>query len=686
MAHLDEATALGYAAGRLAAGEREAALEHVDGCEECRLLVAAAAGGGLRGRAMPDRIGRFLVDAVAGRGAMGIVYRARDPRLDRAVAIKTLRGDAFAGPARARFEREARALARVDHANVVRVYEVGDLDGELYLAMELVDGPTLQDWLAAAPRRPAEIVAVFAQAAEGLLAAHQAGLVHRDFKPANAMIDADGRVRVTDFGLVHLGDGARAAPPADAATGDHELTQTGLVLGTPAYLAPELFAGVVDAAGPEPRSDQFSLCVALYEALAGHRPFEATDLRGLRAAIDRGPLPPRRPIPRRVHRALRRGLAVAPRDRFPSLRELLDAITPPRRARALAVAAAVTVVLAGGAVVAWATTRAPSSPRPAPAAADACPAADRRWAAIWTDQRAASVHAALLAAWPSSPPRNATPQVVERWAGLGRVRARLVVEQVRDVGDAWRSQYRAVCAADDRVAVLRRRCLDDVAARLDAVLAELPGRGLADALGAVDDELDRCATHLVAGLDLPADEARAAVERARLELAAGAALRGRGATTPAAAAIDRALQVGLDTGSPSLLAEAWLEYGLLARDLGEPRRAIDCLHNAVGFAQQVGHQRVLRRTADELAAQYAASGAGAEAERWLGTAAVLDGKVPPTPHERAARLLVRAELARAGGEPARARDHLTEAAALVTDAPESALAGEIARAQAALAP
>ena len=696
MAHLDDATALAFAAGGLSGADLEAALAHVDTCADCRRAIAGVArtaGGAVDDAAAaeaahPTAIGRFAIDGVAGRGAMGVVYRARDPRLERPVAIKMLRGDAFAGDARARFEREARALARIDHPNVVKVYEVGEHDGALYLAMELVAGPTVDEWLAAAPRRPTEILAVFRAAGQGLLAAHQAGLVHRDFKPANAMLGDDGRVRVTDFGLVHHGDaaatlGATPAGPVDI------LTRTGALVGTPAYLAPELLAAALDGDGaragdrerlgvPEPRSDQFSFCVALYEALAGHRPFVATDLRGLAAAIERGPTPPRRPIARRVLRALRRGLARAPADRFPSMAELVAAIAPPRRAPWLVGGA---LVAAGAlATTAWAWPR----PAPIPAAAGACPAADARWASLWTATDRRAVRAAMIAAWPARPPADVRPELAARWDGLGRVRALLLVDQVDRLGERWRSSYREVCTGKQAEVQRRRACLDDLARRIAALVAA-PGAGLGDELNVLDGDLERCAVHLVAGLELPAEEVAPRVERARDDLARAAADRARGALSAAAAAADRAIALGTEVASPQVLAEAWLERGLIARDAGEVQASLDAWHTALGFAQQLGHHRLLRRTADELAAQYAlGAGAVAEAERWLRTAAALDGKVPPTDAERAVRALAQAALARQAGNRDGARVLLDEARRLAGPI-GSPLAARVAAAQAALA-
>ena len=684
MAHLDDPTALAFATGGLDDAAFEAALAHVDACADCRRVVAGialtAGGADATASAAPAAIGRFAVDGVAGRGAMGVVYRARDPRLDRPVAIKMLRGDAFAGDARARFEREARALARIDHPNVVRVYEVGEHDGALYLAMELVAGTTVDAWLAAAPRRPAEIVAVFRAAGEGLLAAHQAGLVHRDFKPANAMIGDDGRVRVTDFGLVHQDGAPTARGPAPPGVAD-TLTRTGALVGTPAYLAPELLAAALDDTAarprvPEPRSDQFSFCVALYEALAGHRPFAATELHALPAAIARGPAPPRRPIPRPILRALRRGLARAPADRFPSMRELLDAIAPPRRAPWIVGGGLAVIGALAATALAWPRAATP------PQVTDACPSATARWTGLWTEARRKDVRAAVVAAWPKRPPPDLRPELAERWEGLGRVRATLLLDQVNRLGRRWRSSYRDVCTGDTAEDTLRRACLDDLARRVEALVAA-PGAGLGDELNTLDADLERCAIHLIVGLDLPAEAVAPRVDGARRELATAAADRARGDTTSAAAAAERAIAVGTEVASPSLLADAWLERGLIARDAGQLQPSLDAWHTALGFAQPIGYHRVLRRTADELAAQYAASGATGEAARWLRTAAALDGKVPPTATERAVRALTEATLARAAGDLAAARRFLDEARQLAGPI-GSPLAARVAAAQAAL--
>jgi eukaryotic-like serine/threonine-protein kinase len=215
-------------------------------------------------------VGRYTVLELLGRGAMGQVYAAYDPKLDRKIALKLLHADESRadGWAEARLLREAQAIAKLSHPNVVTVHDAGTFDERVFIAMEFVDGDTVKEWLARAPRTWREILRVFADAARGLGAAHAAGLVHRDFKPANVMLGKDGGVRVMDFGLVRqLGleaDNPTARPPVAGAGQNEErtadLTRTGELLGTPRYMAPEQFmAGPVDA-----RTDQFSFCVALY--------------------------------------------------------------------------------------------------------------------------------------------------------------------------------------------------------------------------------------------------------------------------------------------------------------------------------------------------------------------------------------------------------------------------------------
>ncbi len=233
-------------------------------------------------------VGRYRLLTAIGRGGFGVVFEAVDTELGRRIALKLLGSQRRGEAAEARLMREAQAMARLSHPNVITVYDVGSFDGGVFIAMELVDGGTLAGWLAQ-PRPWRRVVELFLRAGRGLAAAHRAGLVHRDFKPENVLVGRDEQVRVTDFGVARMTD---AAGDAGAATGGDarvapSLTRSGALLGTPAYMAPEQ----MDGAGSDARADLFSFCVALWEALYGARPFRGATVEELRAAIAVGRLP-----------------------------------------------------------------------------------------------------------------------------------------------------------------------------------------------------------------------------------------------------------------------------------------------------------------------------------------------------------------------------------------------------------
>ena len=289
----------------------------------------------------PPSVDRFLLDEKLGAGGMGIVYAARDPRLERKIALKLVRVEREFGPkGEARLLREARSMARLAHPNVVQIYEAGEWEGRVFIAMELVRGRTLAAWLAQSPRKWQEVIVVFRMAGRGLAAAHAAGVVHRDFKPENVLIGDDGHARVTDFGLA-IGQSIPdegSTPSERASTERHPAgpTTTGAFAGTPAYMAPELFLGRPASAA----SDQFSFCVALYHALHGEHPFAGEDRAALARAIVAGQVrPPRSRIPGHIHRAVIRGLSPAPAQRFPTMDALLAALEPGKDPRMLRIAA-----------------------------------------------------------------------------------------------------------------------------------------------------------------------------------------------------------------------------------------------------------------------------------------------------------------------------------------------------------
>jgi tetratricopeptide (TPR) repeat protein/predicted Ser/Thr protein kinase len=285
----------------------------------------------------PTRLGHYVLLSKLGQGGMGLVYAAYDERLDRKVALKLLHS-AGDPKARKRLLREAQSMARLSHPNVAQVYEIAT-DGQLtFIVMEFINGQTLRAWLNGKRRSQRSILDVFMAAGRGLAAAHAQGLVHRDFKPDNVMIRDDGRVLVMDFGLAHVETepGGRVldvqAHPLAEPSG---LTATGVLMGTPAYMAPEQFEGRETDA----RTDQFSFCVALWEALHGQRPFRGTTLMDLSVAVCSGSLsiPEHSEVPSWLRKQLVRGLEVEPARRWPTIDALLDALRrdPTRRWRAL---------------------------------------------------------------------------------------------------------------------------------------------------------------------------------------------------------------------------------------------------------------------------------------------------------------------------------------------------------------
>jgi tetratricopeptide (TPR) repeat protein/tRNA A-37 threonylcarbamoyl transferase component Bud32 len=365
MACPDETTLSDFLVGLLPEARRQEVLAHVEGCAGCQRALAAGgdstptagvpeecAAGSTEPLARGATLSRYVVLERIGFGAMGVVYAAYDPELDRQVALKLLRPEGrHVEELRLRLLREAQALARLSHPHVVAVHDVGMCGDGVFLALELVDGTTLADWLKE-PRPWREVLRIFLDAGQGLAAAHAAGLVHRDFKPANVLVGRDGRARVTDFGLARPATRGGALPGTSTSQASAEdslevLTRTGALLGTPAYMAPEQLEGH----GVDALSDQFSFCVALYEALHGVRPFEGLSLRELgRAAREGRVKAPGRDtkVPARVRNAVLRGLRPRPEERFPSMEALLEALAPgPGRVRTWVAVSAATACLVG---------------------------------------------------------------------------------------------------------------------------------------------------------------------------------------------------------------------------------------------------------------------------------------------------------------------------------------------------
>lgn len=558
----DDAFLLRLVTGQLRGPALDEADAHLDGCDSCREAVIELARTGDAPTAALRRgatVGRYVVLGVAGRGGMGVVHAAYDTELERKVALKLLGAAHGDEPqrARARLVREAQAMARLAHPNVVGVYEVGTLGDELYLAMEYVDGLTLREWLLARPRRWQEIRDGFVQAGRGLAAAHAVGLVHRDFKPDNVVIGLDGRARVTDFGLARelLGDEAseeRAIPIGDAAPA--LTTRTGALAGTPAYMAPEQ----LDGAAADARADQFAFCVALREALSGQRPFAGASVAALRQAIERGPAPPPAGArPAWLYRILSRGLAPDPGDRWPSMEALLAALEREgTRARP-------TLALVGGAAVLAAAVALWSLGRGGEV--DACTGGPDRIAAIWNDGRAAAIETAFAGA-DQHPAGRSLGEAVTRWR------------------DDWVAMYGGRCRAtrageqSDALLDLQMHCLDRRLREVDALLAELERGGevalSADRALAALPALESCqdAAALTGVEPPPARHATAlAALEARIDDTRALVVTGR-----YAAALERARAIAddaIELGHAPTTADAWLLVAEAARGAGQADEA-----------------------------------------------------------------------------------------------------------------
>ena len=478
--------------------------EHADGQPTLPGLVRA----GHRAEASPGGIalsydlapgqplGRYRIERMVGRGAMGEVYAAYDPQLDRRVAIKVLTATYRSAEAAIRLVREAQALAKLDHPNVVTVHDAGELDGRVFLAMRFVEGMTLGEHLSRhQPEAPA-IIELFLAAGRGLAAAHRAGLVHRDLKPGNVLVDTQGRVSVTDFGLARsvadLGGGA--PPPARVAHAsrpdgertsslDSDMTQAGAMIGTPAYMSPEQHAGERGSA----KSDQFAFCVAMWEALFGRHPFvrpgddRVNSPFGFAQMISDGILvapPSGHAVPKWVVAALTRGMARDPVQRWPSMDTLLGALEPSVSGYRVAVVVLAAMATVGVGVAGWLALR----PGATPGRRCASEAADRVTTA-WTTDHAAGLDARFAA----SGRAYAEAMATQAKRGLDQYAARWV-ELATDactVGRGSDAEARGLAAR-------RATCMDQRLTALRTLVAELTAAGR--------PELVDNASSIVAGL------------------------------------------------------------------------------------------------------------------------------------------------------------------------------------------
>jgi tetratricopeptide (TPR) repeat protein len=585
MSCLDEDTVVAFTAGRLALDEIPRVEAHAHACPSCRELVslafaAASMPPARQPEALPEStgghqasppggaatlprgtsFGRYTILEPIGRGAMGEVYAAFDAKLDRKVALKILhtRGQGPDAEGRGRLLREAKALAKLRHPNVVVVFDAGEVDDRVFLAMEYVEGQTLAAWLAERPRSHREILAVFVAAGRGLVAAHAAGLVHRDFKPQNVMVERNGDARVTDFGLARQADKAEPPTateasilPADAR--DLRLTRTGELVGTPLYMAPEQFR----TQRADARSDQFSFCVALYQALYGAHPFGGQKLLELASAVARGqvqPPPPRSTVPLRVRRILLRGLSPDPSARWQSMEALTAALSrdPAQQRRRWAAFG----LIGAAAVAGVAALRAPRRPE------SICRGGPALLAGVWetngpntTATRRAATREAFL--------KTGIPGADDIWARAASVLDRYTVD--------WLRMYEDSCAATHlrgeqsaEVLDLRTACLQERRTRIKAltdVFLEANATVIDNAVTAtaVLPSLDRCAdVKLLRAVFPPPDrpEVRAHVESLRADLARVAALGDSGQCTLAAAAKAKVIATADQLGYAPMQAES----------------------------------------------------------------------------------------------------------------------------------
>jgi tetratricopeptide (TPR) repeat protein len=579
--------------------------EHVDGCPSCRRIFAETAhvffGGSdapteetsdrapaapARQRLHPgDRVDRYVILDTVGEGGMGVVYAAYDPKLDRKVALKLLRADPVAEHGlelRARLFREAQAMARLSHPNVLPVFEADVFGGQVFIAMEFVEGETLGAWVGAKPRSWREILDVFLKAGEGLAAAHKAGIIHRDFKPDNVLFGADGRVRVTDFGLARTTAGAavdaqRGVSPDESS--EPPVTRTGQLLGTPAFMAPEQIRGEPAT----PKADQFSFCVALYQGLYDERPFPGSSLSELEAAVQRGEVrasPRGSQVPAWVRRLLLRGLRANPEERFPSMADLLaDLRKDPRRLRRRLLVASLALAAAVAVVVPFLTKEEP------------CRYARHELDEVWNAEHKSAARAAFLA--------TAKPYAGTAWAGAERgldERARDHRASAIDACEATRVRG----TQSETVLALRLECLADQKRRLGALVTEFEradGKVVEEAVRAVAalSSASACsAERVVRTHPAPLPEAsRAEVESVRAALARVNALNLSGKWKEGLKAVEPALARAHAIGYAAVEAEALALKAELEERMGLGPQARSTAEKALRVAAAAGRSDIV---------------------------------------------------------------------------------------------
>jgi tetratricopeptide (TPR) repeat protein len=545
-------------------------------------------------------VGRYELVERIGLGGMGSVYRAHDPHLSRDVALKVLKPGyaALRGGSdyRQRLLREAQALAQLSHPNVVAAFDVGTDQGVVFVAMELVQGESLRRWLLAKRSVP-EVLRVLVAAGRGLVAAHTASVLHRDFKPANVMVSPDGRVRVVDFGLARstfansepddldaTSESDEASRQRGASLLEGELTESGLLMGTPGYIAPERLRG--DPA--DALADQYSFAVTAFVALTRGAlpPADAVRTRSLAWP---------REVPTRVRRIIERGLAPNAAERHPSVAAMVDALeqasSPRRRAGAIIALVLGAASIAGGA--AWMQARSERA---------MCRVDARPFERVWDPERRAALHAALAATGRA----NAEE-------AFGLLSGRLDAFQA-----AWLAMKQESCEAthvrgeqSEKVLALRNGCLESKLAGTGALVGAF-GRPDANAVdraaGAMPDSLDECAdTAALLGTaeKLPADgAARAAIVRIESQLAVERSLslagQWQGMRERFEALLAEARALGHERTIALVLREASGILWVQARSAEERQQYVQYLREALPLAARAGDDRLAARAASLL--------------------------------------------------------------------------------------
>lgn len=563
----------------------------------------------------PTLIGKYVVLRRIGGGAMGDVYLAWHEGLERSDAIKLVHPGAGHGDSdRKRLLREAQALARLTHDNVIRVHDSGIHDGRVYIAMEYVKGVTLGKWQNGKAWR--DILATYIKAGRGLQAAHavvlddgdrpgpanapppvRRGLVHRDFKPDNVLIGDDGRVRVADFGLAVPLDRADDDDPQISATRplDMRLTATHAVMGTPFYSAPEVLGGAPAGA----RSDQFSFCVALYEALYAQHPYFADEAgrqasrastgsvsalatapnrRELLRAVCRGPVrsPRRTEVPRRVFAVLARGLAREPVERYPSMAELLVELERDTHRRTLWTTGSLTTLgLTTGLIYSQVRPIAPP---------DACVDVEGEVAGLWDGPRRADVRAAFA--------RTGVPHAEASFAAVDRAFAAYLTAWTRSRANACDDTYTHGALGLD-LHQLNMACLDhrkDLVGLVVDELAHVSADTVDTALERIESlpRLGDCDDRLILRHTCTVDKHDPGDARVREALRPAHAAEMSGRFLEAEPIAARAVVAARTHGTAALAAEAYYIHGRILTELGRPEVANEVLLAAIHAAEQAG--------------------------------------------------------------------------------------------------